>query len=314
MTIRKYIPNSITSLNLSCGVLATGAAFSGELLWAGALIVLGAVFDFFDGAVARALGVSSPIGKELDSLADEVSFGLAPAAMWSAYMTWLLTGDVHTRLWSLCGSDMALSAAPLILAVFAGLRLAKFNCDERQHENFIGLTTTATGLFTASLFALWPDHADTFRAVLGPAATLATVGVFCFLLVCEMPMFSLKMKNLRWSGNELRWVLVGVAVVSVALLGLGGLAATILLYIAFCLVRWGFRGGRNREQGTGHAELPGFFGRDKGKGPIDFPVSLGVIREKGKGKRDKARGASWILWVMSDKGLSPGLPASQGII
>lgn len=237
MSIRKYIPNTITSLNVACGVAATSAAFSGELRCAAALIMLGAVFDFFDGAVARLLGVSSPIGKELDSLADEVSFGLAPAAMWSSYIIWYLTGDPTKPLWQLHGADFALAISPLILAVFAALRLAKFNCDDRQTENFIGITTTASGLFAASLFWMLPDHQDLFREWLTPVVALVLVALFSALMVSELPMFSLKIKHRGWQGNELRWILVAVGAVSLILLGLGGLAATIALYILLCIVK-----------------------------------------------------------------------------
>ena len=239
MSIAKYIPNSITSMNLLCGVLATAAALTAEddLRLPAVLIIAGAVFDFFDGFVARTLHVSSAIGKELDSLADNISFGLAPAAMYSAYVRHYLTGAYATPLSQMSTADAALSLAPLILAVFAGLRLAKFNIDTRQSENFLGLTTTATGLFTASLLWMQPDFPDLFHQFLSPAVVIVMVAVFSALLVSEIPMFSLKVKHWQLAGNELRLALLVVGLVSLILMGFGGLSVTIALYTLFSIVK-----------------------------------------------------------------------------
>lgn len=225
-------------MNLLCGVLATACAFDGLLFAAALLIFAGAIFDFFDGFVARALKVSSEMGKELDSLADNISFGLAPAAMFSAYVRWWLTGSFTAPLATLECGQVALVCAPLVLGVFAGLRLAKFNIDTRQTENFLGLTTTATGLFTASLFTMMDGNESIFRDVLTPTAVVVMVAVFCALLVSEVPMFSLKVKHWTLKGNELRLLLVAVAIVSIIVLGLGGIAATIALYVIFSIVKW----------------------------------------------------------------------------
>lgn len=237
MSIKKYIPNTITSLNLLCGILATACAFGGQLSAAALLIIAGAVFDFFDGFVARLLGVSSPMGKELDSLADNISFGLAPAAIWSTYVRWHLTGSFEPPLTAMEPAQIALTAAPLILGVFAGLRLAKFNIDTRQTESFLGLTTTATGLFTASLIWMLPGHEELFRAWMSPAATIVMVLIFCALLVSEIPMFSLKVKHWTWAGNELKVILLTVGLVAIILMGLGGIAVTIALYTLFSIIK-----------------------------------------------------------------------------
>lgn len=237
MSIKKYIPNTITSLNLLCGILATACAFGGQLSAAALLIIGGAVFDFFDGFVARLLGVSSPMGKELDSLADNISFGLAPAAIWSTYIRWYLTGSYETPLTAMTAAQIALTAAPLILGVFAGLRLAKFNIDTRQTESFLGLTTTATGLFTASFIWMLPGNEALFQAWLTPTATIVMVLIFCALLVSEIPMFSLKVKHWTWAGNELKVILLTVGLVSIILMGLGGIAVTIALYTLFSIIK-----------------------------------------------------------------------------
>ena len=238
MSIKKHIPNTITSLNLLCGVLSVACAFDGQLGAAGLLIIMGAVFDFFDGFVARALGVSSPIGKELDSLADNISFGLAPAAIYSTYVRWYVTGNMSTPLAQMSATQILLTGAPLILSVFAGLRLAKFNIDTRQTENFLGLTTTATGLFTASLFWMMDGNEEMFHTYLTPAVVIVMVAIFCALFVSDIPMFSLKIKHWVLKGNELRLALLIVGLISIILLGLGGLSVTILLYTLFSIVVW----------------------------------------------------------------------------
>ena len=236
MAIKDHIPNSITSLNLFSGVLATVFAVSGNLHAATILIFCGAVFDYFDGFVARLLHVSSDIGKELDSLADLISFGFAPAAMYSTYVKYLLTGDFTTSLATLELTQLLWVMSPLILVVFAALRLAKFNLDTRQTETFLGLTTTATGLFTASLLWFVSDHLQAFSCV-RPIYVLILVVIFCALLVSEIPMFSLKIKHFGWHGNEMRFVLLLIAIMSIVCLGIGGVALTIALYIIFSLVR-----------------------------------------------------------------------------
>jgi CDP-diacylglycerol--serine O-phosphatidyltransferase len=221
---------------LFSGVLATVFAVSGNLHAATILIFCGAVFDYFDGFVARLLHVSSDIGKELDSLADLISFGFAPAAMYSTYVKYLLTGDFTTSLATLELTQLLWVMSPLILVVFAALRLAKFNLDTRQTETFLGLTTTATGLFTASLLWFVSDHLQAFSCV-RPIYVLIMVVIFCALLVSEIPMFSLKIKHFGWRGNEMRFVLLLIAIMSIVCLGIGGVALTIALYIIFSLVR-----------------------------------------------------------------------------
>lgn len=237
MEIRKHIPNTITSLNLLCGIIAVVCAINGLLQAAALLIFAGAMFDFFDGFAARQLGVSSPIGKELDSLADVVSFAIAPAAIYSTYMKYLVCGDWYINIYHLSAQQLVWVLMPFILGVFGALRLAKFNLDERQTENFLGLTTTATGLFTASLMWFLVNHLSLFRWV-HPWMLMTMIFIFCILLVSEVPMFSLKIKHFTWEGNELRFILVAVAIISIVLFGFGGIALTIFLYILFSLVKY----------------------------------------------------------------------------
>ncbi len=146
----KHIPNSITSCNLICGCISIHYAMSGALTMALLFIVLGAVFDFFDGFAARLLGVASPIGKELDSLADVVTFGVAPAAM----VFTLLSQHSRCSANGSCPLGMILPYTAFLIAAFSALRLAKFNLDTRQSHSFIGLPTPANALFWGSL-AVW---------------------------------------------------------------------------------------------------------------------------------------------------------------
>ncbi|MCQ2226400.1 MAG: CDP-alcohol phosphatidyltransferase family protein [Bacteroidales bacterium] len=235
--MKKNIPNTITLLNMLCGVIATVCAVSGLVKEAAFLIFAGAIFDYFDGFFARLLHVSSPIGKELDSFADVVSFAIAPAAIYSTYVKYLVTGDWYINIYYLNGTCLLFVIMPFVLALFGALRLAKFNLDDRQTENFLGLTTTATGLFTASLMIYIVDHLSAFKWV-HPWMILMMIFIFCVLLVSEVPMFSLKIKHLTFKGNELRVALVLIGLVSILFLGWGGIALTILLYVIFSLVNY----------------------------------------------------------------------------
>lgn len=237
MSIKKHIPNAITSMNLLCGVLSVVFAVSGEVPAASLLIFAGALFDFCDGFAARMLHVSSAIGRELDSLADLVSFGIAPAALYSTYVKYSLTDSWTFELQAMRGTDMLLSLLPFFLVVAAALRLAKFNLDTRQTESFLGLTTTATGLFTASLAYTIYNSPQSFVSWLQPWVVIVLIVVFCFLLNSEVPMFSLKFKHFAWHGNELRYIILGIAVVAIVLFGIGGIALTILIYTVFSIVK-----------------------------------------------------------------------------
>ena len=143
--IKKHIPNAITSLNLFSGCIAVVSAIEGDLTAAFLFIILSAVFDFFDGFAARKLGVASPIGKDLDSLADDISFGLAPAAIVSSL---LKECDYPEAMldWA-----FVIPYIPYVIAVFSALRLAKFNNDERQHVSFIGMPTPANAIMTGAM-------------------------------------------------------------------------------------------------------------------------------------------------------------------
>ena len=221
--IKRHIPNSITCCNLICGCIAVGSAYYGQYHYAVAMIVLGAVFDFFDGMAARALGVSSPIGKELDSLADVVTFGVAPSAI-----LFHLFHEVHYPELPVPVKDI-LPFTAFLMAAFSALRLAKFNIDERQHQQFIGLPTPANALFWSSL--VLGEHAFLVSQKFNAIFLFLFMLLFCMLLVCEVPMLALKFKNFGWKENKQRDVFL-LGCLPLVLLGTSSLAAIIVWYVA----------------------------------------------------------------------------------
>ena len=223
MKVKKHIPNTITCCNLISGCVAAVYAFEGVYPLAFAFIIAGAVFDFFDGLSARALKVSSPIGKELDSLADVITFGFAPAAM---VYSWLSECAV-VHLDMLVAVVMPFFA--FLLVAFSALRLAKFNVDERQTSSFIGLPTPANALFWGALVI--GSHDIVVENPYGWILVIALVLVFSWLLVAEIPMFSLKFKNLTWKSNRIVYIFLFVSLILLVLFGLNGLSAVIGWYI-----------------------------------------------------------------------------------
>ena len=221
--MKKHIPNTITCLNLISGCIATYWAFMGDCRLALLFIVIGAAFDFFDGMVARLLHVSSPIGKELDSLADDITFGFAPSAIVYEYLR------PETEL---------LPFTVFIMAAFSALRLAKFNLDERQTLGFIGLPTPANALFWGSLIVGAGDWMKT-APVIGPNLSLVILGgvfISCYLLVSEIPMFALKFKTWGWKGNDVKYVFLLTCIPILLLLGISGLAVIIAWYVLLSIV------------------------------------------------------------------------------
>ncbi len=218
-----FIPNLLTLCNLLSGCAAVSVLFLGAgfaaAFW---LVIAAAVFDFFDGFAARMLHVGSPIGKELDSLADMVSFGLVPAVV--AFRMLAMSGIGEGLGWLAYGG--------FLIAAFSALRLAKFNVDERQTEEFRGLPTPACALFFVSLPMLDADWvAGSYLLLLG--LTVA----FSVLLVCDMPMFSLKFKSFGWKNNRLRYVFLFLSVILIVWLRMAAPAAIVLTYIVISIGR-----------------------------------------------------------------------------
>ena len=210
----KHIPNFITSLNLFSGCIAAYLGFSGQYGWAFFFILLSALFDFLDGFAARLLKAYSPVGKELDSLADVVSFGLTPGAM---VFSVLRQSDLHVLL----------PYAAFLIPVFAALRLAKFNLDERQATSFLGLPVPANAIFWGGLlYSYAPFFAEE------PWLLCALVLLFCILMIAEVPMFSLKVKGLAWKANKVQYVYLLGCLVLLATMWDDAFAPIIAWYIA----------------------------------------------------------------------------------
>ena len=212
----------ITCCNLISGCTATYFAFMADSQMALLFIVVGAVFDFFDGMVARLLHVSSPIGKELDSLADDITFGFAPSAIIFSY---------------LCTFHLHLPVVPFlafVMAAFSALRLAKFNLDERQALGFIGLPTPANALFWGSLIVGLQQYDVYFEGL----EWVILIGTFlsCYLLIAEIPMFALKFKHWGWKGNEIKYIFLLSCIPLLLLLDIIGLAAIIAWYVILSVV------------------------------------------------------------------------------
>ena len=233
--IKKHIPNFITSLNLLCGSIAVVFILKGMLTTGVLLILLAAVFDFMDGMSARMLKAYSPMGKEYDSLADMISFGLAPGlVLFKLLETSLLKEDILPDLQSsLSMTELLIIGSAFLVVVFSGLRLAKFNIDVRQTSSFIGMPTPANALFISSL-ALIQEH-GTIPAIdhvlLSTPVLVGIALLFSWLLVCEIPMFSLKFKNLSWKNNRIQYLFLFCSVLLLATLRLYGLVAIIPLFI-----------------------------------------------------------------------------------
>ena len=226
-TFKKHIPNTITCCNLLSGCIAATFAFEKAYTIAFVCIIMGAVFDFFDGLTARALKVSSPIGKELDSLADVITFGLAPSVM---VFSWLGESITHLDV----SIALIIPYAAFLLVAFSALRLAKFNVDERQTSSFIGLPTPANALFWGAL--VLGSHDNIVAHPYGWILVIALVLLFSWLLVAEIPMFSLKFKSLAWKANRVAYIFLLISLILLIILGLNGLSAVIGWYIILSIV------------------------------------------------------------------------------
>lgn len=233
--MRQHIPNLITLLNLACGFLGILALATGQPMWTVYLVGLAAVFDFFDGLAARFLKAHHAIGKDLDSLADLVSFGVVPALL----VSMVLATDRITTL--LNGKEQALAwlvvAMPVLLVLASAIRLARFNQNGRQTHSFLGLPTPASGLFfTTYVFLIirYPENAI-IQFMKQTAPLLLLVFLFSFLMVSSIPMFSLKFPHLKFRGNEIRFLFIGISAILLILLHWFALPLFIGWYILLSL-------------------------------------------------------------------------------
>lgn len=219
--MKKHIPNIITLCNQMCGIIAAICAYEAEFRWTLLFVVLGALFDFCDGASARLLKVQSPMGKELDSLADMITFGLVPGLVAFRLLTPLALNCIYIPFLG------------FLITLFSALRLAKFNIDIRQTTSFLGLATPANALLWLGLANLpLPDNICW--------GILALVVLTSCLLVSEIPMFSLKFHNLKLKDNWVRFLFLALSLILLIIFHEGGLVFVIILYIimSITLRKW----------------------------------------------------------------------------
>jgi CDP-diacylglycerol--serine O-phosphatidyltransferase len=233
--IRKHIPNFITCLNVFSGSLAVFFAVKGDLTISVIFIFAAALFDFLDGLAARLLKAYSPLGKELDSLADMISFGLAPGMLMMVMQEYALFG-INVRAETLSGLsvwEISCITASLLIPVFSALRLAKFNIDTRQTNSFIGLPTPANALFISALalITMHGSYESLDAMILQPAFLLIITIATSLLLVSELPMFSLKFRNLKWRDNRVPFIFLTLSAALIISFRYYGMAASILSFI-----------------------------------------------------------------------------------
>jgi CDP-diacylglycerol--serine O-phosphatidyltransferase len=230
--LKKHFPNAITCANLFSGCVGIVLAFKGELVAAAYAIFLSAIFDFFDGLASRVLKSFSGIGKELDSLADMVSFGVLPAViMYQLFLEGTQIDKVSSWL----------NFIAFLIPVFSALRLAKFNVDCRQAENFIGLPTPANAILIAS-FPIIISHNNRYLApyLSNPYILSCFILIMCSLLVVEMPMMSLKFKNRDFNENIYRYLLLLLSAILILFFKFAAVPVVILFYIVLSIIKFKF--------------------------------------------------------------------------
>lgn len=227
----KHIPNAMTCGNLLCGCIGILFATQGDLASAAWLIVLAGVLDFGDGFVARAVGVSGPFGKELDSLADVVTFGVLPSFIVLA----LIRGPFQplTKAAGGFGTTEVLSLLAFAIAVCGALRLARFNIDTRQTDQFLGLPIPANAIFVASLPLILVHQSEYTTLILNPYVLYGTIMIMSALMVSELPLMAFKFKSFGWAKNRVKYSFLIASILLLILLQFAATPLIILLYILF---------------------------------------------------------------------------------
>ena len=233
--LRAALPNIITASNLFCGTLALIMVWQHNLYAVLGLLAAALAFDFADGMVARLLKVSSAVGKELDSLADVVSFGVVPGMIMARLIREAGGGMFPDPMMWVPGMDW-LWMAGLLIPVFSALRLARFNLDSRQEEAFFGLPTPSHTMFVLGLWILVESPSLSWQSWLGnPWVLLGLTLLFCWLLIAEIRLLSLKFHHFGWKGNEFRYLLLAGSLFFLLTMGWASLSFIILYYLALSL-------------------------------------------------------------------------------
>lgn len=233
--MKNNIPNIITLFNMLSGVLSIYAAMSGYLDLAAYLIFIAGIFDFFDGLAARLLDARSKFGAELDSLADVVSFGVAPG-----FILFQMISISHGQPTNLEGEFNIMPFIAFVVPAFSALRLAKFNIDEEQSNSFLGMPTPALAILIASLPLIRSDlyeDREFFYMIITNTYFLLTVAIFgSLLMVSRFPMFSLKFNGFGWKENMTKYFFLGVSLILLLFLQIVAIPFIILLYLFISLV------------------------------------------------------------------------------
>lgn len=214
--------------NLFCGCMALLNAFEGQLVAASGFVLIALLLDFFDGFTARLLKVSSPIGKDLDSLADMVTFGVLPGFFMYYLMKESLAGHP--------GIPEELPLSGFVITLFSCIRLARFNNDTRQSDQFIGVPTPANTMFISSIGYLYQSEPEKVAFLVQPWILLVLAVVSAYLLIAEVPLIALKFKNFGWSGNVFRYLLLAISLILLAIWQVGAFPLVIVLYILLSIV------------------------------------------------------------------------------
>ncbi len=239
MKILKHIPNAITSMNLFSGCIGLYFAMLGKLDLAALMIFLAAVFDFFDGFAARLLHVKSEIGKQLDSLADVVSFGVLPGFI----VFFMIQRGQNMCSWN-CGNVHLLPFVAFLIPVFSALRLAKFNIDTRQTSSFIGLPTPALAIMVAS-FPLIAIQTSSFipinldcisQIIFHPYFLIAFSLIFSYLLVSPLPLFALKFHSYGFNENRIKYIFLILSITLIVCLKFIGIPMVVFLYLLISIL------------------------------------------------------------------------------
>ena len=236
------LPNILTLVNLFAGCGALVLIFSPSsqvgtlsegLQYVPYLTLVSLVADYFDGMAARFTNTQTGIGKELDSLADVVSFGVVPGAVLYTMLTFYFKSTGLLNDWLI----MAYSSAGFLVTLFSALRLAKFNLDERQTDGFIGLATPACGIFVMGLLMTFMRNDYGLSPILlNPLLLFGLVGLLSYLLIAEIPMFAFKFKNFKWAGNEIRYVFIIASLILLIAFKFAGISLAVIAYILTSLV------------------------------------------------------------------------------
>ncbi len=269
--MKQHIPNMVTSLNLLCGVLGilslSYGSYTSIYVIAGIptndlaiyLMFAAAFFDFCDGFVARALKVDSPLGKQLDSLADVVTFGVLPGLLMFILTNSLLgiTTDTQaldlrstgSHITNFNGLALLYCLPALLVPILSAFRLAKFNIDTRQSHSFIGLPTPANGLFLATVYYVVQHNSFNAFTNLHPALISGLVLIFALLLVSPVPLFAMKFKSFGWKGNEVRFIFLALAIGLLAIFQLAAVPIIVILYILISVINNIVTRNKNEVQG-----------------------------------------------------------------